>query len=145
MSTGTKFQSSLEAGELALPAAGRWPDKDCDVPPTKESELTAGVAGKAGKAGLKPEEAPLGDGRLRLLASTPRQPSSLLTPWARPGEEKFAGVAFGELAFGELAKDGVTLGGVPKGEVVGALGGTGAGTGVGIGAGVGVEVSTGAF
>jgi hypothetical protein len=139
LSTGTKFQSSLEAGELALPAAGRWPDKDCDVPPTKESELTAGVAGKAGKAGLKPEEAPLGDGRLGLLASTPRQPSSLLTPWARPGAEKFAEGAFGELAFGELAKDGVTLGGVPKGEVVGAPGG------LDNGVGVGVEVSTGAF
>jgi hypothetical protein len=129
-STGTKFHSSLEAAELALPAADRWPDKDCDVPPTKESELTTGVEGKAGKAGLKPEEAPLGNGLDGLFASTPRQPSSLLAFLAKPG-----GAEFGGFEKDEEGKD----------DTAGELGGGDAKLGAGVFVGAGVGVSTGAF
>ena len=79
------------AGALILLGAGRCPEKDCELPPAKESEFKAGAVGKAGKGGLPPEGPPAG-GNTDLFTSTPRQPSSRLGPEPRPGGAANGGV-----------------------------------------------------
>lgn len=107
------------AGALILLGTGRCPEKDCEFPPAKESELKVGVPGKGGNGGLPPVGAPAG-GNPDLFTSTPRQPSSRLCPGPRPGGAANGGV-IGAFKLGGFVIGGFVIGEFGEGVSVGAF------------------------